>query len=148
MAVATVVSPRDQTDRVFWRIVPVGFASVLLSAALLMAVTCPGGCVAWSLTSGLLAMAIFGGVVWLPLFILWNVIVLRHAPVAGLLRAAVRTSFGMALSICLLLGLLVASTGGIGAGAIAAGLAWALATGCLAAGLTFLAFRHAAMKDL
>lgn len=102
----------------------------------------------YALTFGAVAVAFFGAVVWLPLAILWNGIVLRTAPVSGLRRAAVWTSFAMALSLCLVLMGGVAGGDGFGWMALVRGAIWALASAGLAAGLTFLAFRRAKMDEL
>lgn len=132
----------------FWRNVPVGFATMLLSTfslGVLFLEVSSQETEASAMGSGLellsvagvgVLVTVFASPVWLPLTVVWNIIVRRLRPGFGLLRAATLVSGLMAL---LLAGVLSAVLE-INAGMLM-GMLWPILTATLAACLTWMAFR-------
>lgn len=144
---------QQRSDRLYWRIVPVGFATAFLSGAglalLLAAVAVrgeagEGGILARSVALFGLGGLILAAVLWLPLLVLWNVLVLRLRRRFALRPLATAVSGGMALCLTL------AATLVFAAGVFAQGktallfLGWGFGTALLAAGLTWCSFGRSA----
>lgn len=143
-----------KTDRIYWRIVPVGFATVFLSSVLLLAylqllqqfrgwggdVSVLGTVSGWLWTS-FLATLFVGFIAWLPLQILWNIFTRKLLAKVGIRTASFRVSFYMAAVICLPIAMLVWRRAG--AEVILLSSLWAIGTACVAGWLTLFAFRNA-----
>lgn len=137
----------------YWRIVPVGFGTAVLSAlvlALVLALIAPPAAapVDWLARRLVNSAALFGlGAVlvataaWLPLMALWHLLLPPARNRLGLRRGAVLVSAAMALGITIGSVLLVFR--GLRWGEVPLFGAWALISAGLAALLTGFAFRHA-----
>ena len=138
---------QHHTDLFYWRIAPVGFASTGLSAALLMVLisgvgdvaTVRVGVFATVLGLGFLASLFFRAVVWLPLMVACNVVLVKAARAFGLERRAAITSDGFAL---ILTGAMVGVTSRGAVADPAVTIVWVAGTAPIAAGLSFMAFRR------
>ena len=137
----------------FWRIVPVGFATMLLSAFSLGLLSLGvasqetdapaegSGLEFLSLVAVGLLVTVFAAPVWLPLAVVWNIIVHRLRPRFGLLHAATLVSGAMALPLPGLVGAVLVRNG-----VVLVGLVWPTLTAAIAARLTWIAFRSVAKE--
>ncbi len=151
-----------QTDNFFWRIVPVGFGTAFLSGALLCLLIdfrlafaginkfSPLELGAFSLFWGVVAMLI-AAVAWLPLMVIWNVLLHPMKRKFGLLRGAVILSSAMAMALLLALLIFfvfVVDLSGARFGTFVTLVAWLLGTAGFAGVLTHFAFRQRAEAPL
>jgi hypothetical protein len=132
----------------FWRIVPVGFATMLLSAFSLWVLSlgvssqdteapaAESGLEFLSVVGVGFLVTVFAAPVWLPLAVVWNIIVHRLRPRFGLLHAAMLVSGVMALLLPAFFGAVLVMNAGI-----LVGILWPILTAALAACLTWIAFR-------
>lgn len=145
--------PQGQAAMFYWRIVPVGFGTAVLSAlflALILLLIAPPAAAPfdWHARRLVNSAALLGlgaivvaTLVWLPLLALWHLLLPPARHRLGLRRGAMLVSAVMALGVTI--GCVMLVFRGLRWGDVPLFGAWALISAGLAALLTRFAFRHA-----
>ncbi|MEZ5797398.1 MAG: hypothetical protein R3D63_07985 [Paracoccaceae bacterium] len=139
---------RAQREPIYWRVVPMGIAAMMASGALLgLGLAVLGGpgrlSQAFALSSLLAVMAaVAAAVLWLPLMLVWNLLVWRLRRRMGVLRAAVAVSAGLALLLSLAPMWFWSRPQADGRFAVMM-ILWGVAAAAISAGLAHVSFRGA-----